>query len=476
MTKLNELEAVFYPKSVAVIGASTSLKFGSFFVTSLQGFGFKGKIYPVNPRSSEIFGLKAYPNVKDIPEDVDLAAISIPARFVPGVLEDCVEKGVKAAEIFTAGFSELGEKEGIELERKIVKIAKKGIHIVGPNCFGVYCPESGLTLLPGYDFSKESGNVAFIGQSGGYSADFCMQAKGWGIHFSKLISYGNASDLNEADYIEYFSEDPETKIITAYIEGVRDGRRFFEIVQEVTLEKPVIIWKGGLTNVGARAVASHTGSLGGGERIWNAFFEQSGAIQANNLEELIDMTITFLYLPLDIGRNFSVIGGGGGITVAAADACERMGISIPTFTPETQKRLREVLPQVGNSVRNPLDMGAPIIPLNDFRRILEIAAEDPQIDMLIIDQSPYVTYMGLSLRRLSEIPAKIREEYGKPVVVILHPTVTDVGMLKAEGEWRKVKDRYLSMGIPVYLSLERAAKALSNLIRYRDYLKKFEKV
>ena len=278
--KMEELEEIFNPKSVAVVGASSSMKFGSFFLNSLKGFGFEGDLYPVNPKESEIMGLKSYPSVKEIPGDVDLVGISVPAKYVPGVMMDCKEKGVKAVEIFSSGFSELNE-DGIALDEELVSIARDGsFRIIGPNCFGIYCPSSKLTLLPGYDFSKESGPVAFIGQSGGYSADLCVRAKGWGINFSKVISYGNASDLNETDFMEYFLNDPETKIITAYIEGIKD-KRFVEVLRDVTKEKPVIIWKGGLTKSGARAVSSHTGSLGGQENLWKAVFRQTGAIQPN---------------------------------------------------------------------------------------------------------------------------------------------------------------------------------------------------
>ncbi|MDY6966612.1 MAG: CoA-binding protein, partial [Halobacteriota archaeon] len=304
--KINEFEEIFNPKSVAVVGASSSMKFGSFFLNSLKGFGFEGALYPVNPKEDEIMGLKSYPTVKDIPGEVDFVGISVPAKYVPDVMRDCAEKGVKAVEIFSSGFNEL-DGNGIALEKEIVQIAREAnFRIIGPNCFGIYCPKSKLTLLPGYDFSKESGPVAFIGQSGGYSADMCVRAKGWGINFSKLISYGNASDLNETDFIEYFGCDPETKIITAYIEGVR-GDRFVEVIRDVTKDKPVIIWKGGLTNSGSRAVASHTGSLGGQEILWKAVFKQTGAIQASSLEEIIDTTLAFLHLQLDCGRNVTIL-------------------------------------------------------------------------------------------------------------------------------------------------------------------------
>jgi len=473
--KMEEFEEIFNPKSVAVVGASSSMKFGSFFLNSLKGFGFEGDLYPVNPKESEIMGLKSYPSVKEIPGDVDLVGISVPAKYVPSVMMDCAEKGVKAVEIFSSGFSELNEG-GIALDEELVSIAREGsFRIIGPNCFGIYCPSSRLTLLPGYDFSKESGPVAFIGQSGGYSAELCVKAKGWGINFSKVISYGNASDLNETDFMEYFLNDPETKIITAYIEGIKD-KRFVEVLRDVTKEKPVMIWKGGLTESGARAVSSHTGSLGGQENLWKAVFRQTGAIQVNSLEEIMETTLAFLHLPRDMKRNVTILGGGGGIGVAAADACEREGLNLPLFSDDVQEKLRNLLPPVGNSVRNPIDMGAPIASPGIFESMLKIMGEDPDIDLIILDQS--VHYMSMigpgMLRKLTKIAAKIKGVYNKPIVSVLRSTPTDYDLLKTEGEWRKTRDKYLEGGIPVYSTLEKAARALNNVISYSEYLEKLK--
>jgi len=247
--------------------------------------------------------------VLDIPESIDFAMITVPAKIVPSVLEDCLAKGVKAVEIFTAGFSETGEKGRI-LEEELVKITKRGIRAIGPNCFGVYCPASRLTLLPGADFSTESGPVAFISQSGGHAQEIAREATGSGIRFSKVISYGNACDLNEVDFLEYLAHDPETRIIAAYMEGPRDGQRFMKLVQDVSKTKPVLIWKVGLTREGAQAVSSHTASLGGEEATWGAFFKQTGAVRVESKEELIDTIMALLHLPPSTGRRVAVIGGG----------------------------------------------------------------------------------------------------------------------------------------------------------------------
>ncbi len=477
MDKLKELEPIFYPKTLAVVGASADeRKFGGGFLRSLQEFGFKGSIYPVNPKGTEVLGLKMYPNVRDIPGPVDLAHIMVPARFVPGVLEDCVAKGVKAAQIFTAGFRETGEEEGRRLEEKLVRIAKNGIRLIGPNCFGVYCPASGLTLLPGWDFPKESGPVAFLSQSGGYAAEFSREAKGWGIRFSKVISYGNACDLNESDFLEYLEQDPETRIITVYMEGPKEGRCFLKLVQEVSQSKPVIIWKGGLTQAGARAVTSHTASLSGDEATWDALFKQSSAIRVQSMEELIDTTVAFLHLPPTTGRRVAVIGGGGGISVAASDACEHVGLDVPPFAAAVREQLRSLLPPAGTSIRNPIDIGAPVIPPEAWHKILEIAASAENIDTIIATQAMHYILSGkLSflfdttgsfVQDSIRAPVDIKRQLGKPVVMVLPVGSEELEMIDAEKGRREIRATYLSAGIPVYPTLERAARAVSHVTEY----------
>lgn len=419
-----------------------------------------------------------YPTVRDIPEPVDLAHIMVPARFVPRVLEDCVAKGVKAAQIFTAGFKETGKEEGRRLEERLVEIAGKGIRLIGPNCFGVYCPASGLTLLPGWDFPKESGPVAFLSQSGGYAAEFSREAKGWGIRFSKVISYGNACDLNEADFLEYLAQDPETRIITAYMEGPRDGPRFMRLVREVSKTKPVIIWKAGLTKAGARAVSSHTGSLSGEEATWDALFKQSGAIRVKSIEELIDTTAAFLHLPPTAGRRVAVFSWGGGVSVAAADACEQVGLSVPTFAPGIREQLGLVLPPVGTSVRNPVDVSAPIMPPAMIQKVLEIGAGVKNIDTIIAIQafhhilSGRLSFLfdtgGSFVKDSVSAPVNIKRRFGKPVVMVLPVGSEEVEMIDAERGRREIRDTYLDAGIPVYPTLERAARAVAHVIEYYE--------
>ncbi|MDP2920188.1 MAG: CoA-binding protein [Dehalococcoidia bacterium] len=473
--KLAEFEPIFFPKTHAVIGASNSpTKFGGRFIKVQMSFGYKGTFFPVNPDESEIFGMKAYPSVRDIPEPVDLATILIPAPAVPQVLEECLQKGVKAAQIITAGFSERDE-DGVRLEKEIASIAARGIRVIGPNCFGIYCPRGGLTIPPGESLPKDSGPVAFLSQSGGYGVRVPRRGDGLGIRYSKLVSYGNAVDVNECDLLEYLGEDPETKIITTYTEGVKNGRRFFELLKKVSREKPVIIWKGGLTEGGARAVKSHTASLSGQAQVWEALFKQTGAIAVGNIDELTDMTVGFYYLPPIKGRKFCVVGGGGGIGVAAADACEKAGINLPVFSRELQQKLLRIVPAQGASVRNPVDVGSPFPNPQMLKAVLETVLTESGVDGIIvseIEMSGWAKQSGQDwmraemLKQNQQVPVDVRNRFGKPVIMVLPVEGNGPEFAEAETARRQVADFYLKQNIPVFASLERAALTLSRFVGY----------
>lgn len=476
MDWLSELRPIFYPRTLAVVGVSRDeMKFGSLFLRALLDFGFKGKIYPVHPEGGEILGLKAYASVRHIPEPVDLAAVMVPAPLVPAVLEDCLAKGVPGAEVFTSGFAETGDERAAALERELTRIARRGIRIVGPNCFGIYCPAGGLTLLPGGNFPRESGPVGFISQSGGHAVEFAREARGRGIRFSKVVSYGNGCDLNESDLLEYMAQDDEIRIIAMYLEGPREGRRFARLVRDLAPRKPVVIWKAGLTRTGRRAVHSHTASLAGEEAVWDAFFRQTAAVPVRSLEELGDTVLAFLHLPPTTGRRVGVVAGGGGLSVAAADACDRLGLEVPSFEDSVQAKLREVLPAAGTSLRNPLDMGVPLVPAPVFERLLGVVAAEG-VEAIIATQGMFHVLGGTFgpppdqrerfLQALVEVPARVRDRFGKPIVIVLPVDGDEVEMIEAEKGRRKIRDQYLGMGIPSYPTLERAARAVANVAAY----------
>jgi acyl-CoA synthetase (NDP forming) len=477
MDKASQLDAIFFPRNLAVIGASSNADtFGSRFLKALIDFGFKGKLFPVNPKGGEVFGLKIYPTVSDIPEPVDSADIMVPAPYVPQVLRECLAAGVKGAQIYSSGFAETGFPERAALEEELTSIAAQGIRVIGPNCFGVYCPAGGHTLLPGGDFPKESGPVGFISQSGGHAVELGRQAKGRGLRFSKAVSYGNACDVNEADLLEYMARDPETKVITMYLEGPREGRRFFDLVKSTAPKKPIVIWKAGLTEAGARAVRSHTGSLGGEQEVWQALFEQTAAIRVGSLEELADTAEALLMLPRHTGRRIGMVGGGGGTSVAATDACASVGLSVPPFDDALRAKLAEILPLAGTMMRNPVDVGVPIVPPDVFKRVLETVAAVEGVDTVIATQPLFYLLGGHFpmpepeeiVRRLVETPAAVRDKFGKPVVIVLPVGGEEVEMAEAEKGRRRARDRYREMGILSLPSLERVAKAVANVVTYYE--------
>jgi len=475
MDRLKKFESIFYPKSVAVVGVSADeQKAGNRFLRVMQEFGFKGRLYAVNPDGNDMLGLKVYPSVRDIAEPVDLVFIGSPARSVPQVIEDCVAKGVPAVEIFTAGFGEVDE-EGHRLEQDIVRLAKGKLRIIGPNCFGVYCPRGGLTLLPGSRYPRESGSIAVISQSGGWVTDFIWAASGQGLRFSKVISYGNACDLNEIDFLEYLASDPETKVIAAYIEGVKDGRRFFELAKSLLGKKPLIVWKGGLTETGKRAVDSHTGSLAGERAVWEAFFRQTGAVRVDGFEELLDNTAIFSHFTEGAGRRVALVGGGGGVGVAASDMCEQVGLEVPASPPEIMEQLRALLPPIGTSARNPVDVGHPLAPPSLFQKVLQTVLSWDGIDTLLVDR---IFFYGLPLLmgapdttgtdKRVEVLINVARSTRKPVLAVLGELTSDIDMIGIEVGRREVQRRFRQAGIFALPSIHRTAKALANLCSYYE--------
>jgi len=477
--KIKELSNFFLPKSMAIVGVSEALtSYGARYIQALLDFGFKGRLYAVNHTGENVLGFKIYRSVLDIPDNVDLASICVPARFTPDILRECVKKKVKAAIILSAGFSEAGE-EGRKLEKELLKIAGRDIRIMGPNCFGTYCPKGGITIVPGGGFPKQSGVTALIAQSGQLSEGITSRSFGEGIRYSKVASYGNACNLNEADLLEYLMEDEDTKIFTSYLEGVRDGRRFFKTARKYAGKKRIILWKVGLTRIGAAAAASHTGSLAGTAAVWDAFFRQTRAIKAGTLEEMIDTNVGFACLPRGCGRRISLVSGGGAGTVVGADACESAGLIMPPLPPETEAKLREALPSTGTSIKNPLDIGNPHPPLGQFQSVLEAVASSDQTDVIVIRRIFFSIkvseiFSGTTApsreeqQALLDIPVNIKKRFNKPVVIILPEEITTVENIDLEEERRQIRDFFFANNIPVFLNEHRAFTALSHLAAFRE--------
>lgn len=469
------LEKAFHPRAVALVGASSDPKRGSqawrgatTFLRFLQRLEFPGQLYPINPRATEILGLKAYPSVKALPETPDLVIVSVPAPEVPPVLEDCAVAGAKNVHIFTSGFSETGDTEGRALEERVKQIALKGgLRLIGPNCMGFHVPVARLSTWD--STPREPGPVAFLSQSGGHATEFTRYAPSFGIRFSKVISFGNALLLDSTDFLEYLAQDPETRIIGMYLEGVKDGRKLFQLVQEINRQKPIILWKGGLTEPGGRAASSHTGSLAGEEAIWEAFFRQTGAVRVNSLDEMADVVVTFLLARPATGRRVAIVGVGGGNSVWSADACARDGLEVPTFMAETLKELRSFIAPAGNIIRNPIDAGEALSDVMLLERTLRLVARDPLIDMIILTEEiePFLHRNGSQIEKLSEVLCGLAEEFPqKPLGVILHSYSGEASRAPRD----QLTAALTKAGVPIYRNLPRASRGLAKFTRYHTFM------
>jgi acyl-CoA synthetase (NDP forming) len=430
-----------------------------------------------------VFERKIIQDIKDADGPIDLASISVPAKFVPSILKDCLDAGVPGVQIHSSGFTEIGSDEGIAIQKEIDEIASQGLKIIGPNCFGIHSPKGRIALLPAFDTSTTSGNVAMISQSGGLANEFLHDADNAGMRVSKVISYGNGCDLEAVQLIDYLSDDPETGYIAAYLEGVKDGRKFFDMVKTAATKKPIVIWKGGLTPLGGRATKSHTGSMGGESKIWRAVFEQTKVIPVQGLDEMIDTLKALTYLK-SRSKRISLTGGGGAIGVFSSDLAYQWGLEIPPFSQETQKRLREYFPNPGNSMVNPLDTGTPALPLETLTgAVKEILVNEP-IDIMVMimlmhplevvsrnffkmhDMDPLPR--GAYLNDLLEALCQLKEETGKDIVVVMENKAQRVEDIEVESTLREMRDKYHENGIPVYPNSKRALRGIKNASLLQD--------
>ncbi len=466
--KFDQFDAMFYPHSVAVVGASIDkINPGAVFLKALLDSSFDGEIYPVNPAGSEIFGVRCYPTVSAIPGPVDYVLISVPGSSILETLEDCAAKGVKVAQIFTAGFREIGTA-GHQLEGEMVKIARQGdFRIFGPNCLGVYNPAINFCSWGNLPPAK-AGPVAVIAQSGGVAFRTVNAGLARGIQFSRVISYGNACDLDSTDFLEYFAADPDTKVICLYIEGVQDGQRLLELLRGVCKTKPVIIWKGGRTEAGAEVTASHTGSLAASYSVWSALSRQVNGVQVENLNELVDTLLGFYCLGEFKGRSLGfVVGfsdGGGSDSVSATDIFSSQGFEIPPFSATTLSHLQSNLPSAGTILRNPLDAGFYAATSGVLDKILTVLSDDPGVDLIILQEylhemSGETPWKGL-MQSANDAFIRLREKQSKPVIAI-----SATGFPTTPEEW-EIEQGLIAARIPVYQSLERAAKAIANVSQY----------
>jgi acetyltransferase len=384
--KVNPLNAIFAPQSVAVIGASEKVgSVGRTILWNLISSPFGGTVYPVNPKRHSVLGIKAYPSIADIPETVDLAVIATPASTVPGVIADCVAAGVKGAIIISAGFKEAGA-EGIALEQQILEQARRSnIRIIGPNCLGVMSPQSGLNATFASAMAR-SGNVGFISQSGA----LCTAILDWSVRenvgFSAFVSIGSMLDVGWGDLIYYLGDDPQTKSIVIYMESIGDARSFISAAREVALTKPIIVIKAGRTAAAAKAAASHTGALAGSDAVLDAAFRRCGVLRVNSISDLFDMAEVLAKQPRPKGPKLTILTNAGGPGVLATDALIEAGGELATISPEIITSLDHILPKHW-SHSNPIDILGDADPQR-YTQALEIAAKDPHSDGLLVILTP----------------------------------------------------------------------------------------
>lgn len=455
-----DLEKLFFPRSVAVVGATTErYNRGRVWLKRVQEAGYKGNLYVVS-RREQVDHWPTYQRISDIPELVDLVMLEVGRDAVPSVLQDCVARGVPWVSIHASGFSDTGTDAGVELERQLHSVVKDTTTgFIGPNAMGPYCPESGI--IPG-DVTMASGEVAIVSQSGVTFLAFGKVAKEKGFGISKGISYGSEGDARVDGFLNYLAEDPKTKIVAIYIEGVRDGASFLGSLKKLAARKPAIVLKGGVTDAGARAVASHSGAMAGRGEVWPAVFRKAGAIQADNLEEMVDLVLGFLHLGNITGNRLCIVTPSGGAAVMYSDACFRAGFQLPTLREESRANIKNALPP-GTNVKNPVDVAQGYFRHEVMQQVLSLVAADQNIDFILfhlpmdvfistVEHAPWIEekFFGYLL---------CGKNHAKPFMVVLPYTVAD-------GKRAEIEQYLLRNGIAVFPTVERALKVVSKLQAY----------
>jgi len=479
MEEIKRLDAFFNLRSAAIIGATKNsdkaghVIFKNFATNKMRGI-FKGEVYPINPNEESILGFKCYPSITEIPGELELIVIVVPAKIVPTIMNDAVTKMVKTAIIISSGFREIGN---IELEEQVATTAKKaGIRVLGPNCLGVYYSKTGVDTL----FLPETkilttgdeiiatprpmfGDIAIVTQSGAFGVAALDYLTGRQIGVSKFVSFGNKCDVTESEMLHYLLYDKETKAILLYVEDIRYGREFLRIAKKVTAKKPIVALKAGRSVAGARAAASHTGAIAGSDKIYDAAFEQSGVIRAKDMEEFFDMGKALAMQPPALGENIGVLTDAGGPGIMAVDECELKGLTVERFSEKTCQKFQKLkdqgtLPKFA-ATSNPVDLTGSVTD-NMFEIAADIIFQDPEVYGIIL----------LGLHHLPSLKeeyidrvAKIADKYSKPIVMC------DIGETEMA---LYTRFRFDKLGIPSYASPEDAARAMKALVSYGLYLKK----
>jgi acetyl coenzyme A synthetase (ADP forming)-like protein len=459
MSMKKGLESFFKPKSIAIVGASKdSRKIGHAALKNILISDYQCRIYPINLNEEKILGVKCYKKIIDVKSDIDLVLISVPADIVPGILRDCVEKGVKNAIIISSGFSEIGNHE-LENELKII-IKNSDVRVLGPNVMGYKNASNGLDASFVYGTPRK-GNVAIISQSGALGIGMIYLANNEFMGLSKIIGVGNKIDIDDDDLIDYFAKDPETRVIGLYIEAVKNGREFMNSIK--ACNKPVLVVKAGISKAGARATASHTGSMAGTNEIYTAAIKQAGGIRCRDLVELFDMAKALAGQPPAMGNRIGIVTNGGGLGILLSDACEGNGLTIPDLSSKTYKKIDKILPDIVKP-NNPVDVIADA-GFYRYEAATRALLEDSNIDGVIVASvhGGYARpeeFTGAILKMVRE--RKLHEEYKKPILA------TWVGGKEFEDLVLDLK----SAGVPIYPSSWRTARAMYGLYTEGNRMKR----
>jgi acetyl coenzyme A synthetase (ADP forming)-like protein len=450
---MESLKYFFTPKSVAIIGAShTPAKIGYTIFENFVKGEFPGKFYPVNPDTTPILDQRVYPSITAIPGKVDLAIIAVPAPTVPKVLEECGERGVKAVIIISGGFAEIGE---VEREEEIKRIGKKyGMRIIGPNCMGVFDPYNKIDTLfmPGYRLRRpKKGAISFVSQSGAFGIAAMDWAAQRNIGINKFISFGNKADVDEVDCLEFLEGDEKTKCISMYVENIKRGKEFIKVAKRVSKKKPIVCLKGGVTESGAKAVSSHTGSLAGSAKVYSAAFRQAGVLETKSIGEMFDVARVLAYQPKPNGNKIAIVTDGGAFGVMAADAAEEYGLKIADLSEELKNRLRKFVPPHA-LIKNPIDLTGDAS-TDMYYDVLHTIASDPSVDGIIaicLLQIPTIS------SKIVGVLTDVSRTYKKPLIVcMMGGEFTDLHMRMLEDE-----------NIPSYSTPHQAVRAMAALVEY----------
>ncbi len=464
-----KFDSVFHPKHIAFIGASESSRFGAMlYLPAFKDSKFSDTFYPINPKHEKVLDWKCYPSVLDVPYPIDMAYISLKINAIPKVLKECVEKQIQWVIIFASGFSETGDPESAQKEQELQEIIKgSNTRVIGPNCLGPFNTENGIS----FSFNSPNvtpGNVSFMSQSGGHLTQLLDVGFKRDLRFKYGVSFGNQIDLNALDFLRHYHLDPKTKVIAAYLEsfGSANGHDFFEELKETTKTNPVIIWKGGHTKDGSRAAFSHTGAIASDLKLWKAMAKQTGAVLVKDNEEFWNTIKTFeILFPKHIpnGRNVGIITPGGGSSVNMTDLFAYHNLNVPELTLNSQEKLTKILPRENVNVKNPVDLGAPGFILEIFASCIEIAVEDPNIDIIVIPLWPDHLYNYIIKRMI-----QIQQTTLKPFLFCL-PSIADSFDLAKR--FKKVKKLLTKHRQLYFLSLKEAANSISLFCDYADFLK-----